>query len=222
LIFAILAGYINDWTTSMTATGTLYIISAPSGAGKTSLVKAILAGDSQVRVSVSDTTRVMRDGEQNGVDYNFVTMQTFDRQIEEHVYLEYADVFTNKYGTSKNWVDAQLVSGVDVVLEIDWQGAQQVRNLVKDAVSIFILPPSQAELRSRLQGRGTDEQAVVDHRMENSVGEIEHYAEFDYLVINDQFEVALQELLCIFKAQRLRQAQQQLRHEKLLTDLLVK
>ncbi|EPJ50845.1 MAG: guanylate kinase [Osedax symbiont Rs2] len=206
----------------MIATGTLYIISAPSGAGKTSLVKSVLAGDDQVRVSVSDTTRVMREGERDGVDYNFVTMQTFDRQIEEHVYLEYADVFTNKYGTSKNWVDAQLASGTDVILEIDWQGAQQVRKLVTDAISIFILPPSQQELRSRLQGRGTDEQAVVDHRMENSVGEIEHYAEFDYLVINDDFEVALQELSCIFIAQRLRLSQQRLRHDKLLTDLLVK
>ena len=206
----------------MIATGTLYIISAPSGAGKTSLVKSVLAGDNQVRVSVSDTTRTMREGESDGVDYNFVSMQTFDRQIEERLYLEYADVFTNKYGTSKKWVDAQLASGVDVILEIDWQGAQQVRSLVKDAISIFILPPSQSELRSRLQGRGTDEQAVVDHRMENSVGEIEHYAEFDYLIINDEFESALQELLCIFKAQRLRLAQQQLRHAKLLADLLVK
>ncbi|MCJ8340668.1 MAG: guanylate kinase [Pseudomonadales bacterium] len=206
----------------MIATGTLYIISAPSGAGKTSLVKAVLAGDNQVRVSVSDTTRAKREGESDGVDYNFVTMATFDRQIEENVYLEYADVFTNKYGTSKNWVDAQLAAGVDVILEIDWQGAQQVRNFVKDAISIFILPPSQLELRSRLQGRGTDEQAVVDHRMENSVGEIEHYTEFDYLVINDNFDVALQELLCIFKAKRLRLAQQQLRHQQLLIDLLVK
>ena len=206
----------------MIATGTLYIISAPSGAGKTSLVKAVLAGDNQVRVSVSDTTRAKREGESDGVDYNFVTMATFDRQIEENVYLEYADVFTNKYGTSKNWVDAQLAAGVDVILEIDWQGAQQVRNFVKDAISIFILPPSQLELRSRLQGRGTDEQAVVDHRMENSVGEIEHYTEFDYLVINDNFDVALEELLCIFKAQRLRLAQQQLRQKQLLLDLLVK
>lgn len=206
----------------MIATGTLYIISAPSGAGKTSLVKAVLAGDNQVRVSVSDTTRAKRDGESDGVDYNFVTMATFDRQIEENVYLEYADVFTNKYGTSKNWVDAQLAAGVDVILEIDWQGAQQVRSVVTDAISIFILPPSQLELRSRLQGRGTDEQAVVDHRMENSVGEIEHYTEFDYLVINDNFDVALQELLCIFKAQRLRLAQQQLRQKQLLLDLLVK
>ena len=206
----------------MIATGTLYIISAPSGAGKTSLVKAVLAGDNQVRVSVSDTTRAKREGECDGVAYNFVTMATFDRQIEENVYLEYANVFTNKYGTSKNWVDAQLASGVDVILEIDWQGAQQVRNFVKDAISIFILPPSQLELRSRLQGRGTDEQAVVDHRMENSVGEIEHYTEFDYLVINDNFNLALEELLCIFKAQRLRLAQQQLRHQQLLIDLLAK
>ena len=206
----------------MIARGTLYIISAPSGAGKTSLVKAVLAQDALVRGSVSDTTRAIRPGEVAGVDYNFVSMATFDRQIEEGVYLEYADVFTNKYGTSQKWVDTQLALGVDVILEIDWQGAQQVRGRVTEAVSIFILPPSQQELRVRLQGRGTDEQSVVDHRMENAVGEVEHYLEFDYLVINDQFEDALSELCIIFKAQRLSLGQQQIRHAELLSGLLVK
>ncbi|MEH6444291.1 MAG: guanylate kinase [Oceanospirillaceae bacterium] len=206
----------------MTATGTLYIISAPSGAGKTSLVKALLAQDSQVQVSVSDTTRAMREGEVDGVDYNFVDMAIFDQQIQDNVYLEHADVFTNKYGTSKTWVDAKLAAGTDVILEIDWQGAQQVRELVADAVSIFILPPSQQELRARLQGRGTDEQSVVDHRMENSVGEIEHYPEFDFLVFNDEFEIALSELLTIFKAQRLRLLPQQTRNEKILAGLIGK
>lgn len=204
----------------MSALGTLYIISAPSGAGKTSLVKALLAKDDQVRVSVSDTTRGMREGEVDGVDYNFVNMGVFDRQIAEDSYLEYADVFTNKYGTSQKWVDAELAKGVDVILEIDWQGAAQVRERVCGAVSIFILPPSQQELRSRLQGRGTDDQSVVDHRMENAVGEIEHYSEFDYLVINDDFEAALLELTTIFKAQRLLLAQQQARHGSLLKALL--
>lgn len=206
----------------MTATGTLYIISAPSGAGKTSLVKALLAQDNQVRVSVSDTTRAMREGEVDGVDYNFVDLDIFDRQIEENVYLEYANVFTNKYGTSKKWVDAQLAQGTDVILEIDWQGAQQVRKQVADAVSIFILPPSQPELLKRLQGRGTDEQAVVEHRMANAVGEMEHYDEFNYLVINDQFDDALSQLQAIFNAQRLLLASQAQRHQKLLSQLLGK
>ncbi len=204
----------------MTATGTLYIISAPSGAGKTSLVKALLGQDSQVQVSVSDTTRAMREGEVDGVDYNFVEMSVFDQQIKESIYLEYAEVFTNKYGTSKNWVDAKLASGVDVILEIDWQGAQQVRVQVPEAVSIFILPPSQPELLRRLQGRGTDEQSVVDHRMANAVGEMEHYNEFDYLVINDDFDDALAQLQAIFNAQRLQLARQSQRHEVLLSELL--
>ncbi len=206
----------------MTATGTLYIISAPSGAGKTSLVKALLAQDSQVQVSVSDTTRAMREGEVDGVDYNFVEMSVFDQQITQAVYLEYAEVFTNKYGTSKNWVDAKLATGVDVILEIDWQGAQQVRELVNEAVSIFILPPSQPELLKRLQGRGTDEQSVVDHRMDNAVGEMEHYDEFDYLVINDDFNDALAQLQAVFNAQRLLLANQSQRHGALLSKLLGK
>jgi len=204
----------------MVALGTLYIISAPSGAGKTSLVKALLAQDNQVRVSVSDTTRDMREGEVSGIDYNFVSMDTFDQQILEDSYLEYADVFTNKYGTSQKWVDAELAKGVDVILEIDWQGAQQVRERVPNAVSIFILPPSQQELRARLQGRGTDEQSVVEHRMENAVGEIEHYPEFDYLIINDQFDTALTELATIFHAQRLSLKQQQVKHRVMLEGLL--
>lgn len=204
----------------MSATGTLYIISAPSGAGKTSLVKALLAKDASIRVSVSDTTRDMRPGEEDGVDYNFVDLATFDRQIEESVYLEYANVFTNKYGTSRKWVDAQLAAGVDVILEIDWQGAQQVRQLVSHAVSIFILPPSKTELRQRLQGRGTDEQSVVNHRMDNAVGEMVHYDEFDYLVINDDFDEALLQLETIFKALRLRLKPQQSRHCDLLADLV--
>ncbi len=203
----------------MIATGTLYIISAPSGAGKTSLVKALLTRDNLLRVSVSDTTRSMREGETDGIDYNFVSMEVFDRQIGDGIYLEYADVFTNKYGTSRKWVDAQLQQGTDVILEIDWQGAQQVREAVPAAISIFILPPSQKELRSRLQGRGTDSQSVVDHRMDNAVGEIEHYAEFEYLIINDDFATALTDLLTVFKAQRLCRKVQQQKHQQLLEKL---
>ncbi|MGB1237307.1 MAG: guanylate kinase [Pseudomonadales bacterium] len=204
----------------MSATGTLYIISAPSGAGKTSLVKALLARDERVRVSVSDTTRAMRPGEVDGVDYNFVDMQRFDENIAKGLFLEYAEVFTNKYGTSKAWVEDQLVQGVDVILEIDWQGAQQVRELMPQAQSVFILPPSKTELRKRLQGRGTDEQAVVDHRMDNAVGEMVHYNEFDYVVVNDDFEQALEALAAIFVSRRHLLAAQQAAHATLLAALV--
>lgn len=204
----------------MSAQGTLFIISAPSGAGKTSLVKALLERDSQVRVSVSDTTRGMRDGEQNGVDYNFVTLEAFDERIAAGRFLEYAEVFTNKYGTSRDWVEAELAKGIDVILEIDWQGARQVREQLPQSVSIFILPPSLPELRKRLSGRGTDSSEVVEHRMNEAVSEMSHYPEADYLVINDQFELALEQLASIFTAQRLQLASQTERHKVMLAQLV--
>ncbi len=204
----------------MSVKGTLYIVSAPSGAGKTSLVKALLEQDTQVRVSVSHTTRAMRPGEQNGIDYNFITMDQFDALIAENLFLEYADVFTNKYGTSRVWVEDELNRGVDVILEIDWQGAQQVRALMPDAVSVFILPPSQEELRKRLTGRGQDGEEVIDLRMSQAVNEMVHYNEFDYVVINDEFSTALAHLQAVLTSQRLRLAAQQARHVDLLNDLL--
>lgn len=204
----------------MSVKGTLYIVSAPSGAGKTSLVKELLQQDSQVRVSVSHTTRAMRPGEQNGIDYNFITMDQFDALIAENLFLEYADVFTNKYGTSRVWVEDELNRGVDVILEIDWQGAQQVRALMPDAVSVFILPPSQEELRKRLTGRGQDGEEVIDLRMSQAVNEMAHYNEFDYVVINDEFSTALAHLQAVLTSQRLRLAAQQARHVDLLNDLL--
>ena len=204
----------------MSVKGTLYIVSAPSGAGKTSLVKALLKQDQQVRVSVSHTTRDMRPGEQDGVDYNFVAMETFDGLIAQKQFLEYADVFTNKYGTSQVWVDAELDKGIDVILEIDWQGAEQVRQLMPDAVSIFILPPSQDELRKRLTGRGQDDASVIDLRMSQAVSEMEHYPEFDYVVINDDFDMALVQLQSILTTQRLKRDVQCVRHADLLNDLL--
>lgn len=200
--------------------GTLYVISAPSGAGKTSLVKALQEGDAQARVSVSHTTRDMRPGEVDGKDYNFVDMATFDQMVADKQFLEYADVFTNKYGTSNIWVQDQLNQGIDVILEIDWQGAQQIRQLVPECRSIFILPPSREELHKRLSGRGTDSDEVVAYRMEQATSEMSHYGEFDYLVINDDFDQALTELQSIFYAGRLQIARQSKKHTEMLDSLL--
>ena len=202
------------------AQGTLYIISAPSGAGKTSLVKALLEQDPKVRVSVSHTTRAPRDGEVDGVAYNFVTLAEFDEVIDAGQFLEYAEVFTNKYGTSKLWVEEQLAAGIDVILEIDWQGAQQVREKMPNALSIFILPPSRAELERRLTGRGTDSAEIIAGRMAQAESEMSHYGEFDYLVINDQFDEALNQLQAIFTANRLRMGVQTTVQKSLLEDLL--
>jgi len=202
------------------AQGFLYIISAPSGAGKTSLVRELLKRDDRVRVSVSHTTRAAREGEQEGVAYNFVEVAEFDRLIEQQEFLEYADVFTQKYGTSKGWVTDQLAQGTDVILEIDWQGAEQVRAKMPDAKSIFILPPSREALLSRLTGRGTDSDDVIAQRMAQAESEMSHYGEFDYLVINDQFDQALDELAAIFTANRLSLGVQSLAQKTLLQDLL--
>ena len=202
------------------AQGTLYIISAPSGAGKTSLVKALLEQDPKVRVSVSHTTRAPRQGEVDGVAYNFVTLAEFDEVIDAGQFLEYAEVFTNKYGTSKLWVEEQLAAGIDVILEIDWQGAQQVREKMPNALSIFILPPSRAELERRLTGRGTDSAEIIAGRMAQAESEMSHYAEFDYLVINDQFDEALNQLQAIFTANRLKMGVQTAVQKRLLEDLL--
>lgn len=204
----------------MSQLGTLYVISAPSGAGKTSLVKALLERDAQVCVSVSHTTRSMRPGEVDGTDYNFVSMEQFNQMIELGQFLEFAEVFTNKYGTSQVWVEQQLEQGRDVILEIDWQGAQQVRRLMPECVSIFILPPSTAALRERLTGRGQDGEEVINHRMSEALSEMSHYHEYDYLIINDQFTLALDELQAVFSARRLRLARQQQKQAALLAGLL--
>lgn len=200
--------------------GRLYIISAPSGAGKTSLVAALLNADSRIEVSVSHTTRAPRPGEQDGVNYHFVDVPHFEQLITQGAFLEHAKVFDNFYGTSQLWIEGRLALGQDVILEIDWQGAQQVRKLVPDALSIFIVPPSKAALRSRLTGRGQDDEAVIARRMADATSESSHYPEYDYLVINDDFDQALADLLAIFRAQRLLTGQQARRHVKLLSDLL--
>lgn len=204
----------------MTAPGTLYIIAAPSGGGKTSLVRALLDNLPDIEVSVSHTTRPPRPGERNGVAYHFVDAATFEHLVQQEVFLEHARVFDYAYGTSRDTVLARLELGIDVILEIDWQGARQVRARLPETVSIFILPDSQATLRQRLEQRGQDSAAVINRRMQDAVSEMMHYDEFDYLVINDQFEAALDALRAIVIAQRQRRVTQSLRHAELLQNLL--
>ncbi|KAA1170728.1 guanylate kinase [Marinobacter salinexigens] len=199
--------------------GTLFVISAPSGAGKTSLVAEMLRSDETLGVSVSHTTRPMREGEQNGVNYHFVSRDEFEVMIGRGDFLEHADVFGNYYGTSHVWVRETLATGRDVILEIDWQGAEQVRRLMPECVSIFIVPPSASILRERLTGRGTDAPEVVERRLAEAAEECRHAGEFDYLVVNDQFEVALADLLAITRTQRLRMQVQQARHSAVLAGL---
>ncbi|WP_322002246.1 guanylate kinase [Marinobacter alexandrii] len=199
--------------------GTLYVISAPSGAGKTSLVAAMLGNDDKLGVSISHTTRPMREGEQDGVNYHFVSRDEFEAMIARGEFLEHADVFGNYYGTSHIWVRETLSRGQDVILEIDWQGAEQVRRLMPECVSIFIVPPSSATLRERLTGRGTDAPEVVERRLSEAREECRHALEFDFLVVNDDFDEALADLLAIVRSQRVRIGVQQDRHSELLTQL---
>jgi guanylate kinase len=201
--------------------GTLFTISAPSGAGKTSLVNALLAGqDTRVCVSVSHTTRPGRPGETDGVNYHFVNRDTFVALQEAGEFLESAEVFGNLYGTSRAWVQSQLDMGKDVILEIDWQGAAQVRQALSDVRSIFILPPSLQTLLERLTNRGQDDQATINRRMEQARNEMSHYHEADFLIINDSFEQALADLSAIFRAVRLEQARQRVKNQQLLAELL--
>lgn len=200
--------------------GNLFTISAPSGAGKTSLVNALLPALDGVQVSVSHTTRAQRPGEIDGVNYHFVAMSEFQRMLEHGDFLESAEVFGNRYGTSQRWVKDTLAAGTDVILEIDWQGAQQVRRLMPETLSIFILPPSRTALEQRLTQRGQDSATVIQKRMSAAIDEMSHYPEADYLVVNDDFETALQELRAIFVAQRLRLPRQQTRQAALLGELL--
>jgi len=200
--------------------GTLFIVSAPSGAGKTSLVKALLKRLSDVVVSVSHTTREPRSGEQGGVDYHFVAKSEFEAMVAAGDFLEYARVFDNFYGTSRAAVAEQLEAGRDVILEIDWQGARQVRSLAPQAVSVFILPPSRETLRQRLTARGQDSEQVIERRMRDAISEMSHYGEYHYLVFNDDFEHAVAELRALFVAQRLRREVQEQRHAVGLRALL--
>ena len=200
--------------------GNLYIISAPSGAGKTSLVKELVANLDDLIVSVSHTTRQMRDGEIHGKDYFFVDVEQFKTMQGENAFLECAQVFDNFYGTAQQTVETNLTQGQDVILEIDWQGAQQVRKLIPTALSIFILPPSIEVLQQRLENRGKDDAQIIARRMKDAVTEMSHYPEFDYLVVNDDFSVALNALKSIVLANRLKQARQSAVLQSLLANLL--
>lgn len=202
------------------AKGTLYVISAASGAGKTSLVSAVLGQVSDIEVSVSHTTRQPREGEVDGVNYHFVTTDVFENMVARGDFFEHATVFGNMYGTSRQHIQEQLLKGNDVILEIDWQGARQIRKLVTDCKSIYIAPPSIAVLRERLNSRGQDDEAIIEKRMREAVSEMSHYAEFEYLVINDDFDTARTELAAIILANRMLLERQQQNHAALLAELL--
>jgi len=200
--------------------GTLFVVAAPSGAGKSSLVNALLEREPAISLSVSHTTRPPRPGELYGRHYYFVERAEFEREIAEGIFLEHAEVHGNLYGTSRTSVQGLLTQGRDVLLEIDWQGAEQIRRSKPDCVSVFILPPSRVELERRLRGRGSDSAEVIERRLHNSRGEIAHAHEFDYILVNDVFEDALADLQAIVRAVRLRSALQWRRHEALIAELL--
>jgi guanylate kinase len=203
----------------MAEAGTLIVISAPSGAGKTTLVKLLMERDTQVRHSVSCTTRAPRPGEQNGREYNFIDIATFSVMRDRGDFLEWAEVHGNFYGTSRVWLAEQMKAGSDMLLEIDWQGAQQVRRLFPSAVTIFILPPSVPELERRLRSRGQDADDVIQRRVAAAVGEMRHVGEFDFVIINNNLQVALDDLAAAVRAARLRVASQRARQPEMFRFL---
>lgn len=199
--------------------GNIFIICAPSGAGKTSLVRALLAREPSVSLSISHTTRAIRPGEQDGRDYHFVSRPVFEKMAERGEFLESAQVHGNLYGTSQTWLETQRAKGRDIVLEIDWQGAQQVRRLMTDAIGVFILPPSLEVLRQRLTDRRQDSAEVIEKRLHAARGEIAHVAEFDYVIINSDFKEAVEDLVGIVRSARLCLARQLSRHRDLINSL---
>lgn len=198
----------------------VFVVSSPSGGGKTSLVNALLQRDERVALSVSHTTRAPRPGEQHGVHYYFVDRSEFDRLVERGAFLEHAEVFGNCYGTGRDAVERQLSDGYDVLLDIDWQGARQVRQSYPSARTVFILPPSMAVLRQRLERRGQDSAEVITDRMRAARAEIEHAAEFDFLVVNDDFEAALDDLHAIVRRNTPRRAGNLQKNREILAELL--
>lgn len=206
--------------TMTNAPGKLFIISAASGTGKTTLVTALVKDMPGVIHSISSTTRAKRDGEIDGVHYHFVSVDEFKAMIARGAFYEHAEVHGNFYGTSREWVEARLAEGQDVILEIDWQGAAQMRKLMPSCITVFILPPSIAALEARLRGRGKDSEEVIQRRLAAAKGEIAHAPEYDYLIINDQLDQALTELKAVFLAERCKADVQQQRHAAQLRDLL--
>jgi guanylate kinase len=201
-------------------TGYLYIVSAPSGAGKTTLVRLLLENDPGIHLSISYTTRAPRSGELDGREYHFVSVPDFQAKIASGDFLEWAEVHGNFYGTSKSWIEAEMASGFDVLLEIDWQGAQQVRKVFPAAIGVFVLPPSLDALACRLSGRGTDSADIIARRLAAAKHEMRQVSEFDYVIINDDLQQALADLLSVVRASRLRYAAQRQRHSSLLASLL--
>lgn len=206
----------------MKTKGNLFILSAPSGAGKSSLISALLKQTSTrpMQVSVSHTTRAPRPGENNGEHYHFVTQEQFRKAILENAFYEHAEVFGNYYGTSEAAIDQQLAQGIDVFLDIDWQGAQQVRMKKPEVTTIFISPPSKSELENRLKSRGQDSDEIIAGRMAQAQAECSHFEEFDYIIINDDFDQALYDLTTIVNNQRLKRSQQACEHQTLFNELL--
>jgi guanylate kinase len=198
--------------------GNLFVVVAPSGAGKTSLVGALLEKEPNIKLSISYTTRKPREGEMNGREYNFVTREAFEKMIAAGEFLEYADVYGNYYGTSRRWIETELAGDHDVLLEIDWQGAKQLRTLFPDMVGIFILPPSLPELRKRLESRGKDAPEVIARRMASAREDISHVLEFEYIIVNERFEAALSDLISIVHATRVSRAQQAVRLASRLSE----
>ncbi|HZR02960.1 MAG TPA: guanylate kinase [Burkholderiales bacterium] len=199
--------------------GNLFIVCAPSGAGKTSLVNALLEREPHIELSISYTTRIPREGEVHGREYHFVSRETFLAMATRGEFLESAEVHGNLYGTSQAWIDAKMREGRDIVLEIDWQGAQQVRRLVPSAIGIFVLPPSLDVLRRRLTARGQDSDDVIERRLANAREEIRHVGEFDYVIINQTFDVAVVDLVSIVRAARLQVTAQLARYQDLINAM---
>lgn len=200
--------------------GNLFILSAPSGAGKSTLYKALLSQDKQVRISISHTTRAPRTGEENGREYYFIDDESFLDMIAEDAFFEHAQVFDNYYGTSKESIFEMLEQGLDVILEIDWQGARQIRQLYPEAIGIFILPPSLHALEERLKSRATDTEDVIQRRMAKAVNEMSHYHEYDFVIVNDDFDAALSQMASIFMAMRAKTPVMQEKNSNLINDLL--
>ena len=201
-------------------TGQLFIVSAPSGAGKTTLVRLLLEKDAAISLSISTTTRAPRPGEQDGREYHFVSVPRFVERRDRGEFLEWAEVHGNYYGTSQRWIEEQLQTGRDVLVEIDWQGAQQVRDVFPEAIGVFILPPSMDILKQRLAGRGTDSAEVIARRIAAAQAEMRHVDEFDYVIINDDLQQAYDSLTAVIAASRLRYENQRQRHGALFSSLL--